>query len=124
MHQLHKELENFLDNLPGPKEPPKGSFYDLDCDEDEGETPRCEPGGQPGNQNARKHGFYSKRLPPEQQQELEKALNIKNPYQEIALLRVKLNAILADPRTPPELFLQTIHAFARLLAIERRYIWL
>ena len=45
-----KELRDFLDSLPGPKEPPKGSFYDVKHKRD----------GQPRSQNAREHGLHSK----------------------------------------------------------------
>ena len=106
-------IESFLKSLPGPDTPPKGSFYDIP-----GKRKR---GAQPGNQNARKHGFYSKHLSPEQLQDFDDALFISSLDQEIALLRVKLNALLADQQSPPELLLQTINAFARLIAIQRRY---
>ena len=110
-----KEIESFLKSLPGPDAPPQGSFYDI-----EGEDKR-KRGGQPQNQNARKHGFYSKHLTPEQLQDFDDALDISSLDQEIALLRVKLNALLADQTSPPELLLQTINAFARVVAIQRRY---
>ena len=35
MEQIHKEMEDFLDSIGIPKEPPKGSFYDLSSDEEE-----------------------------------------------------------------------------------------
>ena len=129
MWQYMDKIDTILDALGKPKEIPKGSFYDLSADEDEAadaeqaEKPKKKSGGQPGNQNARKHGFYSKHLPAEQKLDFEEALNIENPKQEIALLRVRINAILADPNTPPELLLQTIHAFARLISIQGRYFW-
>ena len=118
------KIDKLLDSLGIPKDPPKGSFYDLSGDEDKDadvEKPNRKRGGQPGNQNARKHGFYSKHLPPEQKQEFDEALRIMHPYQELALIRVRINALLADPNTPPELFIQTIHAFARLQSIKDRH---
>ena len=42
-------------------------------------------GAQPGNQNARKHGFYSSTLSPEQQESLEEAAALKDLQSEIAL---------------------------------------
>ena len=45
-------------------------------------------GGQPANQNARKHGFYSRNLPPGAQPDYQEALEIEGLDQEIALLRV------------------------------------
>lgn len=52
-------------------------------------------GAPPGNQNARKHGFYSKAIPPELRQKLHDASNVKGLDEEIALLRTKL-AIAAE----------------------------
>ena len=108
-----KEIESFLKSFPGPDAPPKGSFYDI--------PDKRKRGGQLSNQNARKHGFYSKHLSPEQLQDFDDALDISSLDQEIALLRVKLNALLVDQKSPPELLLQTINVFARLVAIQRRY---
>jgi hypothetical protein len=55
-------------------------------------------GGQPGNQNARKHGFYSKVLTPEQLETFPAATAVNGVDREIALLRVKIRSILAhDP---------------------------
>ena len=41
--EIRKEMRDFLDKLPGPKEPPKGSFYDLGSGLDE--IPRRKLGG-------------------------------------------------------------------------------
>ena len=56
-------------------------------------------GGQPGNQNARKHGFYSKALGEAQKLEFRQAARVKGLDAEIALLRVKIKALLSqDPQ--------------------------
>ena len=56
-------------------------------------------GGQPGNQNARKHGFYSKALGEAQRLEFRQAARVKGLDAEIALLRVKIKALLSqDPQ--------------------------
>ena len=56
-------------------------------------------GGQPGNQNARKHGFYSKALGEAQRLEFRQATRVKGLDAEIALLRVKIKALLSqDPQ--------------------------
>jgi hypothetical protein len=56
------------------------------------------PGGQPGNQNARKHGFYSNVLDAAQQHDLEQAKNYKGIDGEIDLLRTKIKSVVAhDP---------------------------
>jgi hypothetical protein len=50
-------------------------------------------GGQTGNQNARKHGFYSLQLSPSEMREY---LNLVNSGldREVALLRIKLKSLL------------------------------
>ena len=89
------------DTLAGiPKEPPKGSFYDLTSDEDQGAQKR-KRGGQPGNQNARKHGLFSKHFTPDQAKQIEDAGDLKDLGPEIALLRIKLNTLLNDPEVSP-----------------------
>ena len=114
-----------MDRLPDPKEPPKGSFYDLSSDEDisSDETPNRKRGGQPGNQNARKHGFYSKHFTPEQIELLEDADDLRDLGPEIALLRVKLNTLLDDPDVSPDLLLRAVNSVARLMSIQRRYVY-
>ena len=82
--------------------------------------PKRKPGGQPGNQNARKHGFYSKRMSPEQLKEFKAALQIQDMSHEIALLRIRLNALLNDPDASPELIYKTISSISKLSAIEQR----
>ena len=114
-------MEEFLDKVGIPKEPPKGSFYDLSSDEDE--DPKPKRGGQPGNQNARKHGFYSKHFTPEQIEQLEAADDLKDLGPEIALLRVKLNTLLDDPEVSTELLLRAVNSLARLMSIQRRYVY-
>ena len=121
LEQLYEDLENLLDNLGIPKEPPKGSFYDLSSDEDK--KPKPKSGGQPGNQNARKHGFYSKHFTPDQAKQLEDADDLRDLGPEIALLRVKLNALLDDPEVSTELLLRAVNSLARLMAIQRRYVY-
>jgi hypothetical protein len=55
-------------------------------------------GAQPGNQNARKHGFYARYLTPEEQIEMESAMLAEGLDEEIALMRVKIQGILKyDP---------------------------
>jgi hypothetical protein len=55
-------------------------------------------GGQKGNQNARKHGFYSRDLNPEELSEFWHIITHEKVAPEIALLRVKLRSSLQhDP---------------------------
>jgi hypothetical protein len=50
-------------------------------------------GGQPGNHNARVHGFYSRRASPEQAEEAAEAREVKGLDEEIELLRRKIRFI-------------------------------
>ena len=121
MKELNKEIRDFLDSLPGPKEAPQGSSCDRESHSDV--KPKRKRGGQPGNQNARKHGLYSKHFTPEQFEILENADDLKDLAPEIALLRVRLNTLLDDPETSPDLILKTVNALTRLMAVQRRYIY-
>ena len=127
--QLFADVERLLDAMGIPKEPPKGSFYDLSSDEaqdddaEQGEKPKRKRGGQPGNQNARKHGFYSKHFTLEQLNQLEDANDLKDLGPEIALMRIKLNTLLDDPEASTELVIRAVNSLARLMSIQRRYIY-
>lgn len=59
-------------------------------------TQKRKRGGQPGNQNGRTHGFYSKAVNPEHRKKLRTAADIKGLDQEIALLRLKINDAARD----------------------------
>jgi hypothetical protein len=55
-------------------------------------------GGQKGNRNARKHGFYSATLSPAETSQLWNITNLEGVDPEIALIRVKLQSSLqCDP---------------------------
>ena len=114
-------MEGFLDKLGIPKEPPKGSFYDLSSDEDE--EPKPKRGAQPGNQNARKHGLYSKHLPAQQLEEYSSSLTVRDLAPEIAILRVRLNGLLNDPEASPDLINRTLSVLGKLMNIQRRFIY-
>jgi hypothetical protein len=51
-------------------------------------------GGQKGNGNARKHGFYSGTLSPAQASQLSNIINLEGVDPEVALIRVKLQSCL------------------------------
>ncbi|MBN1369850.1 MAG: hypothetical protein JW954_06405 [Dehalococcoidaceae bacterium] len=56
-------------------------------------------GGPPGNQHARKHGFYARYLTHEEQLALQEATLVEGLDEEIALMRVKIQGILNyDPQ--------------------------
>jgi len=72
-------------------------------------------GAQPGNQNARKHGYYSKVLDEAQQLDFELASGVNGIDDEIALLRVKIKAILdKDPENFP-LLTQAVKVLTRMV---------
>ncbi len=82
---------------------------------------RKKQGGQPDNQNARKHGFYANALTPEQDEAFAEALELRDLGQEVALVRVRLLTLLQDPDTPPELISRTFNHLCRVMEIKRRY---
>ncbi len=51
-------------------------------------------GGQPGNQNARKHGFYSSSLNQAEICRFLNTVNLEGVKPEIAVLRLKLSSVL------------------------------
>ena len=54
-------------------------------------------GAPPGNQNARKCGFYAKTLSPEDQSRLLNAAEVEGLDQEVALLRARISAAAENP---------------------------
>jgi len=75
-------------------------------------------GGQTGNQNARKHGFYSKMLTRDEKRELNLALGVDGLDQEIALLRIKFKSLLAGDRQNLHLINQTASTLGKLYNIK------
>jgi hypothetical protein len=72
-------------------------------------------GAPPGNQNARKHGFYSKVLTEAEQIELQEAATLEGLDNEIAILRVKLQQLLQNHPERIDLQLQAANILARLI---------
>jgi hypothetical protein len=55
-------------------------------------------GGQPGNQNARKHGFYSSKMSPDEVCRFWNIVNLKGVEPEVVAFRLKLHSVLkSDP---------------------------
>ncbi len=78
------------------------------------------PGGQPGNQNARKHGFYSNALTPELQELMLPAKQLEGVDLELALARAKVKSIVAnDPNNYAVLF-DGLSVIGRLGATKNR----
>lgn len=72
-------------------------------------------GAPKGNQNARKHGFYSKVLDEAEQLDLELAAGVEGIDDEIALLRVKIKSILAHDPDNVKLIMQATNTLAGLV---------
>lgn len=72
-------------------------------------------GAPKGNQNARKHGFYSKVLDEAERLDFELATGVEGIDDEIALLRVKIKSILEHDPENIKLIKQATDALARLV---------
>ena len=110
-----------LNDLPGPSEPPEDPSSGLD--DNSGEKPNRKRGAPPGNQNARKHGLYSKFLTPAQAEKYEHALEIKDLTREIAIVRLKFDALLDDPEASSDDVLKTVSILSKLITTQRRHFW-
>jgi uncharacterized protein YjcR len=72
-------------------------------------------GAPKGNQNARKHGFYSRVLDKKEQIDFEQATTVESIDDEIALLRVKIKSLLECDPENIRLIMQAINALERLV---------
>ncbi len=72
-------------------------------------------GAPKGNQNARKHGFYSRALTEAEKVELEEASYVEGVDQEIALLRIKLRELVENEPDRIDLHLEAANTIARLV---------
>jgi len=68
-----------------------------------------------GNQNARKHGFYSRVLDPEEQADFEQATEVEGIDEEIALVRVKLKSLIAREPDNTKLIMQGVATLEKLV---------
>jgi hypothetical protein len=78
-------------------------------------------GAQPGNQNARKHGFYSTELNEHQQQDFDRAIEVDGLDEEIALLRVKIKSIVETDPENLKLIVRAVDSMARLIRIKYNF---
>ena len=72
-------------------------------------------GAPQGNQNARKHGFYSNVLDEAGQLDFELATGVEGIDEEIALLRVKIKSLLEHDPENIKLIMQATNTLARLV---------
>ena len=85
------------------------------------DPPRRKPGGQPGNQNARKHFFYSPVVDAEQVDTFDDAMEIKDFSQELALVRVRLLALLRDPNANPDHVIKLFNLLCKVMQVNIKY---
>jgi hypothetical protein len=79
------------------------------------EKARRKRGAPKGNQNARKHGFYSKVLDEAEQLDFELAKGVDGIDGEIALLRVKIKSLLENDPENIKLLMRATESLARLI---------
>ena len=72
-------------------------------------------GAPEGNQNARKHGFYSKVLDEAERLDFELATGVEGIDDEIALLRVKIKSLVERDPENIKLIMQATNTLARLV---------
>lgn len=72
-------------------------------------------GAPRGNQNARKHGFYSKVLDEAERLDFELATGVEGIDDEIALLRVKIKSLIERDPQNIKLIMQATNTLARLV---------
>ena len=75
-------------------------------------------GAQKGNQNARKHGFYSKVLDEKEQAAFDQAIFVEGIDEEIALLRVKMISLLERDPENIRLISQAANTLIKLILIK------
>lgn len=72
-------------------------------------------GGAPlGNQNARKHGFYSRALKDSEKADFEEARDVEGIDEEIALLRVKIKSLVEYDPDNIRLMMRAIDSMGKL----------
>ena len=77
-------------------------------------------GAQPGNQNARKHGFYSKALGEAQRHEFRQAADVEGLDEEITLLRVEIKSLMEQDPPNRRLIAQDVKILAALVSARHK----
>jgi len=72
-------------------------------------------GAQPGNRNAKTHGFYSKKLDETEKAEHRLAVKVEGLDYEIALMRVKLQSLIVHDPANIKLITQAANTLTRLI---------
>ncbi|MBM3925036.1 MAG: hypothetical protein FJ320_03480 [SAR202 cluster bacterium] len=120
--RLRDEVRAYADSIPQ-----AFAEFQARANAQEAKAPSADPpknrGGAPlGNQNARKHGYYSKSLPPKDQALFNEMQLISHNdlEEEITLMRVKLHNLFASPNPPEELIIKTVRAIAYLTYLQNQ----
>jgi hypothetical protein len=71
-------------------------------------------GGQPGNQNARKHGFYAANLTKEELSEYWNLVNVHGLDPQMAILRAKVSRALASAPNNHRVIMESSNQVAKL----------
>jgi len=80
------------------------------------QPPKRKPGGQPGNQNALKHGYYS-RLFKGREDEIFSALSLEEIQEEIELTRINNRRILQAMSDDPDITYDQVLAGVRAISM-------
>ena len=84
--------------------------------------PKKKKRGAPfGNQNARKHGLYSKFLTPERAKMLDQASKIDDLSHEITILRIKFDNLIADPSASTNEISKLATILIKLIDTQKRH---
>ena len=83
--------------------------------------PRKRRGAPFGNQNARKHGLYSKYLSPDRIKKLDQVVQIKDLSHEIAIIRFRLDALLSDPEASNDEIFRMGSLLNKFISTQRRH---
>ena len=78
-------------------------------------TEKKQRGAPRGNQNARKHGFYSRVLDEAQKLQLDEAREVEGIDEEIAVVRVKLLSLIDEHPQRIDLQLRAASTIARMV---------
>ena len=77
-------------------------------------------GAQPGNQNSRKHGFYSSFVTPAERRKLKKASELEGLKHEMDFLRVKLGTMMSNPDVTISQIAAAVGVITRVASVEHR----
>jgi len=79
------------------------------------EETKKKPGAPKGSHNARIYGFYTKALDEEERRNFQQATEVEGLDSEIALVRVKIQSLLAREPDNVKLITQTVTALASVI---------